>query len=104
MKTKENILPTVIALVALGVSLALGFFVLFSLTQARDWRKDFFITNAQLGYKSDRLQFCVNHKIAPCEDSDVTTWNQAHPGEQFEVKTFQQVTEGGIGDYNASLK
>lgn len=104
MKSKTNKVTVIVASFALVMSVVLTVFIYLLSIQLQDMRKDSFISNAQLGYNSSKLQFCVNHGVTPCDDTAITTWNDTHSNEQFSIKTYQQIVEDGITEYEASRK
>lgn len=104
MKSRANKIAVIVASFALVVSVVLTVSMYLLSTQLQDMRKDSFITNAQLGYTSSKLQFCVDNGITPCDDAAITAWNELHANGQFSVKTYQQITEDGITEYEASRR
>ena len=104
MKSKTYKIPVTVALIALIISIALLVITYFSWIHLEDAKKESFINNAQSHYRIDKLEFCLNHTITPCDDSSIITWNEAHKTEQFSLQTFQQLVEQGISDSNTSRK
>ena len=100
----RKVTPTIIALLALVISITSTASTYLLSTQLQDSRKDTFISNAQQGYNIGKLEFCINHSIAPCDDTTIATWNDIHPDEQLLLKTYQQIIEDGIAEYETSSK
>lgn len=86
-------------LVILLVVIITGYLLLSKL---EDNRKDWFIGNARQGYALQKLEFCHNNTIVPCDDEHITDWNKAHSDTPFVLKSFNQVIEQGIEEYNLS--
>lgn len=104
MKLKTNKITFLLSTLALLLSFAALVSIYVLLIQLENTKKESLIHDTLSGYNMSKLEFCVNHAIRPCEDPSITTWNQANQTEQFSLKTFQQLVEQGIGDYNTSHK
>lgn len=104
MKLKTNKITFLFSTLALLLSFAALVFIYVLSTQLENTEKESSIHDTLSGYSMSKLEFCVNHAIKPCEDSSITTWNQANQTEQFSLQTFQQLVEQGITDYNTSHK
>lgn len=100
----RTVAPTIIALLALVISIASTASTYLLSTQLQDSRKDTFISNTQQEYNIGKLEFCINHSISPCDDTTIATWNDIHPDEQLFLKTYQQIIEDGIAEYETSSK
>jgi hypothetical protein len=47
-------------------------------------------------YAIDKLSFCVDTAISPCDDSAISAWNEKHKDVTFNLKTFEQLIEESI--------
>lgn len=96
------------ALYAATLSIVIS--IVLSATMGSFWsqlqvdRKESFISNSRQGYELSKFQFCVNHQISPCDDAVLQTWSETHPDNAFVTKTYQQVVENGISEYEASVR
>lgn len=64
--------------------------------------KDGMISAAQFDYTDAKLQFCIDHTVSPCNDTQLKTWNEAHPEETFTFKDFQTLIEEGVRQYDVT--
>lgn len=55
-----------------------------------------------LSYRTDRLQFCIDHSISPCDDGSIQKWNDTHHDATFTLKSFQDLVKDSI-EYQKSL-
>ena len=103
MKNKKTtLISTILAALSLGLSVIAIIFALVAHTNLQDTRKDVFIMNTQSHYEISKLSFCVIHEIPQCDDANITDWNNSHPEKAFTLKSFQQLTEDGIAEYETS--
>ena len=100
MKVKKTC--TIIVVVSLVAVTASAFFAYLLSAQIQDIRKDNYITKAQSGYDIERIQFCLDQAISPCNDDSITAWNTDNPGTIYVLKSYQDLVEEGIAAYNAS--
>lgn len=98
---KINTLLMAILFVALA---ALAIFSYTLSVRQQDYRKDTFITSAQLGYSIEKMGFCLDHTITPCTDEQISARNGANPETIFTLKSHQELVEAGIEDFNLSRR
>ncbi len=53
-------------------------------------------------YDRSKLEHCYNEKIVPCNDTEISEWNNANPDRQFEIKSFKQLMENAEKAYSDS--
>lgn len=97
---KQSLLITGVTL-SLLLSIALTIIVTINHAHYQDFVKDTYINNTQSVYFSQKLEFCINNSIMPCNDQSLTNWNNSHPEKTFDVKTFKDLVEEGIDQYEA---
>lgn len=105
MKQKNTITPSIVlASISFALSLVLAVCVYFYTNKVNDAQKDSFISNAQLSYSINKLEHCLNNDIKPCNDEAISTWNDSHVEDSFSLKSYQQIIESGIDEFEATKK
>ena len=104
-KNKNNTLTSVaLAFLSIAISVVAIVFVSVLHTNLQDTRKDLLIINTQSQHKINRLTFCLDNKIVQCSDTNIESWNTSHPENTITIKSFQQLTEEGIAEDEASRR
>ena len=88
---------TLLAIIAYGIFTTV---IISSRPHARDEILSYSIVS--LSYRTDRLQFCIDHSISPCDDISVQKWNDTHHDTTFTLKSFQDLVKESM-EYQKSF-
>ena len=69
---------------------------LLALNASRSLKKnqdDFGIYANAAGYRIQKLAFCHDNSVKPCNDESLIEWNKANPDNLFMIKNGNQIVE-----------
>ncbi len=100
---KQSIIISVsLSIIAATASIALGIAALNLAGKLQDVERNQSISLTQSTYAREKLEFCLNNSITPCDDRGIDAWNTSHPNNFFTLKNYQTLIEEGIESYNTS--
>lgn len=86
-----------VVVLVLLISVGISIFTYASLSQKiTTIKKDSYNSNEMLWYQTEKLTFCIDHKLTVCDDGAISTWNTENPESPFVLKTDRQLVEQAI--------
>lgn len=97
-------IPLTISIITLTIALILSVSLYVLYSEFQDFKKDQFIYSAESSYAQSKLEFCIDNSVAPCEDATISEFNESTNTQKFEFKSYEDIVEDGITQFELSQK
>lgn len=84
---------TIVLALLITVTVLIATVYYYVTVNRRDDKMHTYMSIETLSYDHDRLTFCYEQSISPCNDETVTAWNDTNDGVDFKIRSVQEQTE-----------